>query len=111
MPDVHLDDSTLNNLKLIMGDRLAALVDTYVADSENRLKLLEEAYTDQQLGELRRLAHSLKGSSSNMGASSLANLCHTLEQLARDAEVSDIAQIVERIQREFMVVRELLKGL
>jgi HPt (histidine-containing phosphotransfer) domain-containing protein len=87
------------------------LLDTFVADSEERLRLLHEALRNGDGHELRLAAHSFKGSCSNMGAPLLAQLCKQLEDDSRsDTVLDDAPEVLEQIEREFAIVRILLKS-
>jgi len=108
--DNHLDRDVLNTLQDIMEDEYPVLLDTFVTDSEERLRLLQDAQQDQDAQAMRRAAHSFKGSCSNMGAKALAESCRDLEELARRGELAGSAQLVSRIEREFAIVRILLKS-
>lgn len=110
MSDNHLDRDVLNTLQDIMEDEYPVLLDTFVTDSEERLRLLQAAEHDQDAQAMRRAAHSFKGSCSNMGAKVLAESCRDLEELARRGELAESAPLVERIEREFAIVRILLKS-
>nr|WP_157714258.1 Hpt domain-containing protein [Pseudomonas sp. PB120] len=90
-----------------MEDEYPMLLDTFLADSEVRLKLLRESADTAQLMDT---AHSFKGSSSNMGAIRLAALCHDLERGARRHSLADIKKLVEEIDREYATVRPLYEA-
>ncbi|AYN94946.1 MULTISPECIES: Hpt domain-containing protein [unclassified Pseudomonas] len=107
----HLDTDTLLALQEIMEDEYGNLLDTYISDSEERIRALKEAYAEQELVQLRHVAHSFKGSSSNMGAVVLTNLCRDLEEAARrNAPLAVIDEKIESVQREFAIVRILFKS-
>lgn len=108
MSDLHLDQSVLHNLREIMLDAFPVLLTTYLNDSEQRLQTLRQACHNGQPEALRRAAHSLKGSSSNMGAVRLAHLCHQLEERAKVGSLDNATALVERIEAEFSMVRHLL---
>ncbi len=55
---------------------------------------------------LRRAAHTLKGSSLNVGASRVADLCKILEQQLRAAQPDDLPGQVERIEARVQQVHE-----
>jgi HPt (histidine-containing phosphotransfer) domain-containing protein len=107
----HLDTDILIALQEIMEDEYGNLLDTYLSDSEERIRALKEAFAEQELTQLRHVAHSFKGSSSNMGAVLLTNLCKELEEAARrNMSLSIIDEMIEDIQREFAIVRILFKS-
>jgi HPt (histidine-containing phosphotransfer) domain-containing protein len=105
--DKHLDPDVLSALREVMEDEYPALVDTFLADSAERLHVLTHAVGAVQLLEA---AHSFKGSSSNMGAIRLAELCHDLEQRAKEHNLSGIEALVAEIACEFARVRPLYEA-
>nr|WP_178120670.1 Hpt domain-containing protein [Pseudomonas sp. PB101] len=90
-----------------MEESYPDLLDIFLADSEERLEVLRAAGSGDLLVET---AHSFKGSSSNMGAVRLTELCHQLEQQARTLPVNDIQELVREIDREFASVRPLYEA-
>ncbi|MHC8291392.1 Hpt domain-containing protein [Pseudomonas sp. XS1P51] len=107
MADTHLDRNVLSALQEVMEDEYPKLLDTFLADSEERLHLLQKA------GDVTRLidaAHSLKGSSSNMGAIRLAKLCDELERRAKQIPLAGIEKLVGEISQEFAIVRPLYEA-
>ena len=104
MADKHLDPDVLSTLQEVMEGEYPILVDTFLADSEQRLQLLKQAADATQILET---AHSFKGSSSNMGAIRLADLCHELELKAQGQNLSGAEALVAEIDREFAFVRPL----
>lgn len=110
MSDNHLDRDVLVTLQDIMEDEYPVLLDTFVADSQERLRLLHVAEHAQDAQAMRHAAHSFKGSCSNMGAKALAESCRELEDLARRGDLPGSAELIERIEREFAIVRILLKA-
>lgn len=110
MSDSHIDKAVLVTLQAIMEDEYPVLLDTFLADSEERLRLLARGQRDADAQALRLAAHSFKGSCSNMGAPLLAELCRQLEELGRQQRLDDVAGLMERIEREFAIVRILFKA-
>jgi HPt (histidine-containing phosphotransfer) domain-containing protein len=102
--DKHLDPDVLSALREVMEEGFAALIDTFLVDCEARLQLLRQADTAAQVIET---AHSFKGSSSNMGALRLAELCGQLERSASAFPAADIGQLITDIDGEFAIVRPL----
>lgn len=109
MSDIHLDDAVLAVLQDVMEGEYPVLLDTFVADSEERLRLLHQAQAEGNAQELRLAAHSFKGSCSNMGAVLLASLCKELEDAGRRETLERAPALIEQIEREFAIVRILFK--
>ncbi|MBZ9780736.1 Hpt domain-containing protein [Pseudomonas sp. REP124] len=104
MADTHLDPDVLSALRDVMEDEFSTLIDTFLTDSEQRLRQLAVAVEPTQLLET---AHSFKGSSSNMGAIRLAELCHDLEYRAKERNLSGVESLIAEISREFAFIRPL----
>ncbi|MGP0174906.1 Hpt domain-containing protein [Pseudomonas sp. NCHU5208] len=110
MSDIHLDDAVLASLQDIMEGEYPSLLDTFVVDSEERLRLIHQAEQRADAQALRLAAHSFKGSCSNMGAPMLAGLCKQLEDAGRREALELAPELIEQIEREFAIVRILLKS-
>ncbi|CAH0272507.1 Hpt domain-containing protein [Pseudomonas brassicacearum] len=101
---IHLDRDVLSTLKEVMEDGYLELLNTFLNDSEVRLRELHQV---QDADKLSATAHSFKGSSSNMGAKRLAELCGELEQRAKQPSLAGIEKLVNEIDSEFDYVRKL----
>ncbi|AIL62899.1 Hpt domain-containing protein [Pseudomonas alkylphenolica] len=104
MSNIHIDHEVLSSLQEVMEDDYLKLLDTFLEDSEKRLSQLHEATTAEELGHA---AHSFKGSSSNMGAKALAELCRQLEERVKQPPLNDIEVLINQIDREYEAVRAL----
>ncbi|MHC8321651.1 Hpt domain-containing protein [Pseudomonas sp. GB2N2] len=107
MADTHLDRDVLSALQEVMEDEYSMLLDTFLADSVERLNLLLKAGDAETLGAT---AHSFKGSCSNMGAARLAQLCHELEQRSKHIPLQGIEKLVAAIDGEFAIIRPLYEA-
>ncbi|MHC8355157.1 Hpt domain-containing protein [Pseudomonas sp. LB3P81] len=107
MADTHLNRDVLSALQEVMEDEYPTLLDTFLADSAERLSLLHEAGDAETLGAI---AHSFKGSCSNMGAIRLAQLCDELEQRSKHESLEGIEGLVGEIDGEFAIIRPLYEA-
>ena len=107
MADTHLDPDVLRALREVMEDEYPTLLDTFLADSEERLNVLRKS--DDAL-QLMNAAHSFKGSSSNMGAVRLAELCNELEQRAKHEPLEGIDKLIGEINGEFAIIRPMYEA-
>lgn len=104
----HIDQQALITLKEVMEDDFALLIHTFLQDSENRLKILNDLVAAPDAESLRRTAHSFKGSCSNVGALLLAAYCAELEKKGLNQEFINLQSDLEKIQNEFEQVKTLL---
>lgn len=106
-----LDMTMLEDLKLIMEDEFPTLVTTYISDSRKRLERLRQAVSERDNNTVRSEAHSFKGSSSNISALGLADLCLQLEQCGSSGQLATASALLESIESEYMRVESQLKSL
>ena len=95
----YFDATVMDTLYMIMGDDMVSLFSVYAKDSKLRLKDLETMVgqaADPQA--IRLAAHSLKGSSANVGAKPLADLCLRLENMAREESLAAAQSVVSDIK-------------
>lgn len=110
MSDSHLDQAVLASLQDVMGDEYPVLLDTFLVDSDERQRHIEQACTAGDAQALRLAAHSFKGSCSNMGATLLAELCQQLESAARNERLEDAPALLASIEREFAIIGILFRA-
>jgi HPt (histidine-containing phosphotransfer) domain-containing protein len=105
--DTHVDRDVLSALQDVMEESYLELLDTFLADSESRLRELK---ISDDAATLANVAHSFKGSSSNMGAVRLAELCHELEQRVKVISVAATRKMVDDSPGEFAIVRPVYEA-
>lgn len=104
-----LDPRAFGELRAL-GSRefLVDLIDTFLRETEERLSDLRQARQAGRTDLLLKAAHTLKGSSGNMGAMALSGLCRRLEEEARKGGGGDEAALLAQIEAEVLRVREAL---
>lgn len=84
------------------------LVEMYLHDGTTRLGALNRGILDADSELVADTSHSLKGSSANMGALAMAQLCADLEAAADSVEIPGGREILDRLEIEFARVRPAL---
>lgn len=107
----HLNPDVIQELRLVMGGEFAALLRTFVVDSEQRIAAIDAALTAADVEALRRAAHSFKGSTSNIGTLGMAELCRQLEELARSGTTAGGAELLALLRVEFDCVQQEISSL
>lgn len=104
-----VDAAAIERLREI-GD-VAFLKDVFSAfesDTAKRLAAMREMLATGDVTGLKRAAHTIKGSSLNVGASNLTAFSLQLEQLAGSGKLEGAAGLITRMEEEFkQVVVEL----
>jgi PAS domain S-box-containing protein len=90
------------------NDFVIKLIDDYLAEAARCMTSMRDAVVHGDASGLRTAAHSLKGSSSTMGARRMAALCDELETLARNATLGGAPALVVALDDEFVRVEVAL---
>jgi PAS domain S-box-containing protein len=110
--DNLIDQSQLASLRALQepgqADFVTELIDLFVTDTVSLLKVLHEAVASNDVTEISRVAHFLKGSSANIGAEEMAALYEQLE--GKDRANGNAEALLKRLDQEFELVREALNG-
>lgn len=106
-----LDMELVGELQDIMADGFVTLVESYQRDASQRLVSMQAALDAEDRSQLRQLAHSLKGSSSNLGAVQVTALCVALEGQVADAEASKLQQLLNELDVAHVTAVEALTEL
>lgn len=110
-----INRSALDNIRALSRDGGDALVHkvvaAYMADTARHLQSLRQSLRARDSDGVRRVAHSLKSSSANVGAARLATLCRELEGLGRAGDVDGAVPLLSDVEREFQCARRSLHAL
>lgn len=107
----HVDMETLNMLKEVMEDGFVTLLETYITDSGARIDAMRAAIEAADSDAIRRAAHSLKGSSGNLGANQMAALCLNVENSSRDGKLDGLDLELIKIEEEYKQVSDIMKSM
>jgi CheY-like chemotaxis protein len=103
-----LDRKVISGLRGLQGedetDIVTELAGMFLDDAHQRLSALEEAVLGDDAPSVERLAHTLKGSSANMGARGMSALCARLEDAGGSGDLSQGFRLLTRLKEEFVRV-------
>jgi HPt (histidine-containing phosphotransfer) domain-containing protein len=107
-----IDGRALDNIRALqrpgLPDLLQKIVTLYLEDSPRLAQCMRNAITAGDSSALQRAAHTLKSSSANLGALTLARMCNEMEVQARAEHLVDAEQRINLIEREYARVRVAL---
>ncbi len=113
--DAPLDPTTLQALRMVPGPNGAPLLDQVVglalASLPEALANLRKHREASEWDPLRRVAHTLKGSSGSFGAKPLSALAKDLEEAAREMDLPRIDPALARVEAEAARVIASLQAL
>lgn len=84
---------------------LRELVDMYLVSASKSMAEIIAGHNERNAKKLHVAAHTLKGSSGNVGARSLAAACTMIEEATESSVGNEIGGFVERVQAEYERVR------
>ena len=100
----------LTNLREIIGNDKALeknLIELFLSSSKDNIGYLQRNCLDKVDAEWKMNAHSLKGATRNIGASTLAELCAKAQEL-HSAPAATKKEIYLQIQSEYERVKDYL---
>ncbi|MGK5073436.1 response regulator [Janthinobacterium sp. ZB1P44] len=110
-----LNRQALENIRALSradGDALLErVIEAFVGETPRQLIAMREAIAGADAEALRKVAHSLKSGSANVGADGLAQLCKEMEKLGRAGSTEGAAALLQQMQQAFLAVRESLKAI
>ena len=92
------------------SDPLSELIDLFLDDSAARLASLRNARKANDSRAFYRAAHTLKGSSGNMGARRMASICDYLEDAGRKGSLEGLGPLLNALEEEFASVTRALEA-
>ncbi len=87
---------------------VAELIQLFLANTPRMLMTMRNAIAEQNADTLWQAAHTLKGSSLNLGAEALSDLCRDLESSGQSGDVQDATSIMQQLEVEFDRVKSSL---
>ncbi|MEQ3635736.1 Hpt domain-containing protein [Alcanivorax sp.] len=105
-----LDAEVVSELQDVMGQDFQMLVESFQRDGEKRLAAMFTALEEEDKEALRRQAHSFKGSSSNLGAIGVADVCMALEIRVSNDDLASLRPLIESLKWQFQQACTALHG-
>jgi HPt (histidine-containing phosphotransfer) domain-containing protein len=91
-------------------DLLAELAGMFLDDAALQLEGLREAIAEADAKKVRGISHALKGSSGNMGATRVSEVCAELEVAGESGDLAAAPGLLERLEEELSLARPALEG-
>jgi HPt (histidine-containing phosphotransfer) domain-containing protein len=94
-------------------DFLNSLITIFLERSENAIDCIQKGIDESNPSALTKAAHSLKGSSGNLGLNRLMMICERLEKLARAENLSEAlrlkGQLIEIYDSSLLELKKWIK--
>ena len=105
-----VDTTSLEMLKEIIGDDLKEILLRFIETSVETLQQIKQALKDNNADNLQLHAHTLKGSSANIGATILPELSFKLEKKGIEGIAQDLDTEIVNVELELDNVNDFIKN-
>jgi HPt (histidine-containing phosphotransfer) domain-containing protein len=110
-----LDTSVIDAFKALHDARhpnpALELIDLFLQDAPGQIREMDRAAARYDAHRLERIAHSLRGSASSIGARLLSQRCAEVEEKAGARAVQEATHLLSNLKAEFDKTLPLLKSL
>jgi HPt (histidine-containing phosphotransfer) domain-containing protein len=100
-----LDPAVVDSLRQLTPpgepDVLAEVLRLFLDEVPRRVERLTAAWQDGNAVELQRAAHSLKGSSGNIGARHMYDICRQLDERAKAGDLPGARHLLDSLAEEY----------
>jgi FOG: HPt domain len=104
-----IDPQTIENLRALNPDDgdefLREIVTIYLEDTPQRMAELDQSLASGDLPKFTRAAHSIKGSSANVGAMTVRTIAEQLEHHSVQQGLDGVAPLIATLKAEFARVQ------
>jgi histidine phosphotransfer protein HptB len=110
VPDIPIIDlEAISNLRELNpgdnGEFLREIVSIYVEDTPKRIAELKSCLASGDVVTFTRAAHTIKGSSANVGAQVLKGIAERLEFISRKEGLGGVSGMIAEVEAEFERVK------
>ncbi len=109
-----IDREVINRLRKLTRETspafLPEMIDLFIKDSPARINKMKEAFWHDDADALAQAAHSLKGSSGQVGARRMHDLCDIIEERSRAGSMHGATALLMTLEEEFGRVRLALEA-
>jgi two-component system, sensor histidine kinase RpfC len=106
---VLLNENTLRHLMLLgdeSDDFLNSVIQGFFREGEQQIESMKNALSENQYALFKELAHAMKGSSGNLGAEALYQICREISQLNQSDLQSSAHTMLKKISNDFNATRQ-----
>jgi HPt (histidine-containing phosphotransfer) domain-containing protein len=104
-----IDSESIENLRSLNpgdGDEfLREIIAIYLEDTPQRIAEMEQSLAGGDTGRFTRAAHSVKGSSANLGAMTVRKVAEQLEQQSNQHGLVGVAELVDALKVQFEIAQ------
>ena len=104
----HIDDAQWQEMQDLLEDDFTTLINQFILDAKQKVKQIRTAHTQGDNTTGLQVAHSLKGASINLGAQTLSQHCHTMQEICYACMIADAHNVLSDIEQALnSVIQEI----
>jgi two-component system, sensor histidine kinase RpfC len=106
-----LNENTLHHLKLLGEENdgfLNSVIQGFFVDGEQQIESMKKSLLDHEYALFKELAHALKGSSGNLGAEALFQICREISQLSHTELQASAHNLLRKTRDSFNATKQVL---
>ncbi len=96
-----LDPAMTAQLTSYLGRRAVPFIDALLVDLPRLIESMEQAAAESNFDAVRRDAHTIRGNTSNVGATALVNLCAQISMESKAGRLAEVKQLVTELRAEY----------
>ncbi len=105
-----LNTQVLSEVEEFMGDETHSLLELFKQESPMLLRKMRKYLLENDFSGVKKIAHTLKSTSANIGANGLSYFCKKMEFAAVNQEKDKIEQLLDKIKKSYLLtIREIEK--
>jgi HPt (histidine-containing phosphotransfer) domain-containing protein len=109
-----IDPESIEQLRFLEDEDqpnvVAELVLLFVEHTPPKIAAIKDGVAQGDAGAVKRAAHSLKGSSANVGAFGMQQVCEKIEHAAANGDLAPARELLPLLESEVSVVVEALQA-
>ncbi len=105
---IEIDKQTVKYLKNLPGFDFKEIIEEYLMESSRQIPLITNAIKKNNLGKVIEIAHTLKGSTTSIGLSSISKLFFDIEQDAQKEDSKKMLQNLKTLRKQHRILRNMI---
>ncbi|MEA3499744.1 MAG: Hpt domain-containing protein, partial [Candidatus Marinimicrobia bacterium] len=73
----------------------------FTEEFPQNMQTLKDCIKNEDFENLGFVSHEIKGSSANLGAKSLSEICHTIEMKAKSEDITNLEEDIDALEKMF----------
>ena len=106
-----LDERVLSELKTLMGDEYIAVYSAFIRTADQAIPRLGRAVEFDDSKTIETIVHTLKGSSANIGAKEMSQICSDMLDSVRKSVTDGFSAYFEKLDLEYEKVKASIEKL